>query len=93
MNRDPWLATSRRPPSVVRFGVRIGMPLRSGRFVGTIWRIWRGHVFSINSDGPIVCDFRVHRLADVHVTKGSHAVAPPDLSKQRIAKTWQAADA
>lgn len=72
--------------------VRVGMQLRCGRFVGTVWRIWRGYVFSLNSDGPLECDYRVHKITDLTVTKAGIAVAPPDMTRQRIARSWQAAD-
>jgi hypothetical protein len=74
--------------------IQPGMPIVCGRWHGTVWRVQDGYCFSLE-DSPLgfPCDYRVHPIGEVVISKGI-VIAPPqrDLSRQKIARTWKAAD-
>jgi hypothetical protein len=72
--------------------IRPGMPVKSGKWRGFVWRIYKGHVLALEDTVPH-CDFRVYPIADVRISKGCVVAAPAgEAAKRRIAKSWERAD-
>ena len=70
--------------------VRIGMKVVSGRWKGTIWKLYRDHAISIADDCWF--DLKVHPVEQITVVRGIALAPGGDIVRQRIARSWQASD-
>lgn len=66
--------------------IRIGTKVLAGKWTGTVWKVWRGHAFSIADD--CYFDFRVHPIRDLTFVRGVALAPRGDLMRQRIQHSW-----